>query len=86
MSSTHDDWRSMVKDIGAMVIHDCTKYDELNPDRYNHKLYRYGRALYSIAYVWPDGVISMDNEEYGIRVLYCPFCGVDLEKEPKLGD
>jgi hypothetical protein len=71
-------WPEMIRDPGVCVLHVCNKFEELNPDRYQHQLYRYGRALQNQVYLWPDGAMSMDNEEYGIQVRFCPYCGVNL--------
>ena len=67
--------------IHEKYIHDCEMFDLLNPDTYQHSLYMHGKALSGRVYQYPDGSISMDNEEYGIRVLFCPYCGHNLQTD-----
>lgn len=67
------------------IIHECSQFEELNPDRLAQDgPYLWGIALLNRAYRGTDGRIFMDNDEYGVVVQFCPYCGIDLRPLPNL--
>ena len=69
----------MLVGMEHVVIHNCSEYDQLNPSTTaKDGPYMWGIALGPRAFLYEDGRIGMDNDEYGVVVRYCPYCGLDL--------
>jgi len=66
--------------MSGVAWHRCDNYEALNPPvgKGEKRFPGYGPALDATIYLGEDGRWVAGNDEYGVRIAFCPFCGAKL--------